>query len=56
MTIEDIKILAKNIPNNGVLIQTLEHHPGVDFESVVVTGNDLDFDCSSDDMLDLEWV
>ncbi len=56
MTIKDIESMAKNIPNSGVLIQTLEQHPDIDFESIVVTGNGLDYEYTTDDMLELDWA
>ena len=43
-TIEDLESLAKQIPSQGMLIQTLEHHPNIDFESVVLSGDGLEHD------------
>ena len=44
ITIEDIANLVKLIPSHGALIQTLRHHPSIDFESVELVGDSLEFD------------
>ena len=44
MTIDDLVSLAERIPNSGILLQTLQHHPEIDFESVVLVGDCSDYD------------
>jgi len=42
ITIDDLASLVELIPNNRVLIQTLQHHPSIDFESVILVGDGLE--------------
>ena len=43
MTIKDLENLAKTIPNYGILVQTLQNLPNIDFEMVETQGEDIKY-------------